>query len=134
MDQYLTSVQNASEVTGIKGKKRLSPLKKMVYERRRIKSLNKLYYHDSLHYGNKMIIVEWPIDLSEEFLNIQPRPTIKEMRQVIEPLGLNTRKYRDYIPNPDRPGYLKYDSSQWVPDPDRPGSNKYNFNNEYVNC
>ena len=30
------------------------------------------------------------------------------------------------IPDPDRPRYLKYDSSQWVPDPDRPGKMKYN--------
>ena len=99
--------------------------------RRRIKGFNKLYYVDSLNYGDKKMMIEWPIDLSEKFLNIQPRPTIKEMIKVLIPLGFDTRKHRNYIPDTDRPDYLKYDSSQWVLDPDEPGTTKYNYDNEY---
>ena len=53
------------------------------------------------------------------------------MRQVLYPLGFDTRKYKYYIPDPDKPGILKYDSSQWIPDPDNPGKMKYNHDNEY---
>ena len=36
------------------------------------------------------------------------------------------------IPHPDKPGYLKYDSSRWIPDPDNPGETKYNSDPNFV--
>src|SRR5437867_7095832 len=50
-----------------------------------------------------------PNELCKTFLSLNPRPTIKELMQALHPLGYNVSKYRNMIPDPDNPGYLKYD-------------------------
>jgi hypothetical protein len=37
------------------------------------------------------------------------------------------RKHPGFIPDPDKPGMLKYDFTHYIPDPDRPGKMKYNY-------
>jgi tRNA uridine 5-carbamoylmethylation protein Kti12 len=87
-------------------------------------------------YGDKAFRLEWPIDMCNKFLSIKPRPTMKELVEVVYPLGYDTRKHRYYIPNPERQGYLKYDTSRYIEEPisDRPGwvHLKDNPNSEYV--
>lgn len=92
--------------------------------RRRIKNLEKLYHYESRY---------WPSGLCEEFLKIRPRPTTSELKQVFYPLGYDTRKSRSFIPDPDRPGHLKYDDSMFIPRPDKPDEKKYNPENKYQN-
>jgi hypothetical protein len=65
---------------------------------------------------------KWPEDLAQKFLSVEPRPTIQELRQVIYPKGLPlppvdsqsfNRRY-GWVPNPDRPGWLKYNGKEYV--------------------
>jgi hypothetical protein len=51
----------------------------------------------------------WPNELCKKFLHLSPRPTIAELVHALMPLGWDPHKYRNYIPNPDKPEYLKYD-------------------------
>lgn len=52
----------------------------------------------------------WPNELCKNFLHLNPRPTIAELKLALKPLGWDLRAYRNYIPHPDKPGYLKYDA------------------------
>jgi hypothetical protein len=56
-----------------------------------------------------------PNELCERFLGIQPRPTIDELEQALNPLELewDIHKRGGCIEDPDRPGYLKYDREGW---------------------
>jgi hypothetical protein len=104
--------------------------------RRRINGFRDLYEGDTLHYRltDRKWSIDWPYDLSEKFLNMKPKPTIKELQRVIysSPVGRynngsSVYKSRNKIPDPDNPGYLKYDYSHWVSDPDNPRKLKYNY-------
>jgi hypothetical protein len=90
--------------------------------RRRIKNLEKLYRYESR---------DWPNGLCEQFLRIKPRPTVRELKQVLYPLGYDTRKRRNWVPDPNRLGYLKYDDSMFIPNPDKPSETEYNPENNY---
>jgi hypothetical protein len=57
---------------------------------------------------------------------------MKELEQVIycSPVGRynngsDVYRSRNKIPDPDKPGWLKYDYSHWVSDPDNPAKLKY---------
>jgi hypothetical protein len=102
--------------------------------RRRINGFRELYEGDTSHYRgpDHKWSIDWPYDLSEKFLNIKPKPNIKELKQVIycSPVGRynngsDVYRSRNKIPDPDKPGWLKYDYSHWVSDPDNPGKLKY---------
>lgn len=90
--------------------------------RQRIKHFAGLYSNDTWHWKwpDEDWYIDWPADLSDKFLNIEPRPTIQELKRVIydtSPLerfnnGSDVLKHRGYIPNPDKPGWLKYDRSK----------------------
>jgi hypothetical protein len=93
-----------------------------------------LYEGDTSHYRgpDHKWSIDWPYDLSEKFLNIKPKPTIKELQQVIycSPVGRynngsDVYRSRNKIPDQDKPGWLKYDYSHWVSDPDNPAKLKY---------
>jgi hypothetical protein len=64
----------------------------------------------------------WSDELTEKFLKLDPRPTIKELERVAEPLGLvispltsqNQYKRRGLVPDPDNPGWLKYVKENYV--------------------
>ncbi|MGA9941222.1 MAG: hypothetical protein WBP88_04385, partial [Nitrososphaeraceae archaeon] len=70
--------------------------------------------------------------LCQTFLNLKPRPTINELFAALWPLEWDPHKHKNMIPHPDKPGYLKYDSSRWIPDPDNPGETKYNSDPYFV--
>jgi hypothetical protein len=102
--------------------------------RRRINGFRELYEGDTSHYRgtDHKWSIDWPYDLSEKFLNIKPKPTIKELKQVIYCSlvgrynnGSDVYRSRNKIADPDKPGWLKYDYSHWVSDPDNPGKLKY---------
>jgi len=90
--------------------------------RQRIKHLGELYQNDTLHWRwpDEDWYIDWPSDLSEKFLSIKPRPTIQELKRVIydtSPLerfnnGSDVLRHRGYLPDPDKPGWLKYDRSK----------------------
>jgi hypothetical protein len=88
--------------------------------RRRIRGLDEFYrYKDDY--------IDWPKGLVEKFLSIDnPRPTVRQLARIIEPMEYNFDKNVGYTPDPDRPGYLKYDYSRYIPDPNRFGKMKYN--------
>lgn len=84
--------------------------------RRRVRSLKELYennirYHSSLSSNVKY---DWPDGLIDKFLNLNPRPTIQELTEVLNAsvLKLNTENQytgRGWVTDPTRVGYLKYD-------------------------
>jgi hypothetical protein len=80
--------------------------------RRRINHLKALYEKNIEDFS-------WPQKLTEEFLNLDPSPTVPELQQVLisAKLGLNSQnqygqRYR--VPDPDKPGRFKYDKKEWV--------------------
>ena len=75
-----------------------------------------------------------PNELCKKFLNLNPRPTFKELREALYPLGLDPRstKYKNLVRDPEKSGYLKYDKSRWsVPDIHDPKW-KYNSDPNFV--
>lgn len=105
--------------------------------RRRIKGYNQLY---SYRYDDKMRnLIRWNPDVVEKFLDMQPGPTIELLKKVVysSPLkrynnGSDILKSRYRIPDPDKPGYLKYDISPWTSDPENPNKMEYNSDPDYV--
>jgi hypothetical protein len=85
--------------------------------RRRIKYFELLYDNVSFHWSPE---IDWPKGLCEKFLKINPRPTIGELRQVLFPQGglwltsQNQATRRGYVPDPDRPGWMKYDDEEYL--------------------
>lgn len=103
--------------------------------RKRIKGYNQLYTcNDKLRN-----LIRWNPNIVEAFLNMVPRPTIEELKKVIysSPIGRfnnGSDIYRasNLIPDPDRPGYLKYDFSPWIPDPNNPNKKIYNRDPDFI--
>jgi hypothetical protein len=54
-----------------------------------------------------------PNDLCKNFLNANPRPTIDELVQALQPLGWDIRKHEGYIKDPEKAAYLKYDPIEY---------------------
>ena len=59
--------------------------------------------------------------MAEEFGNLNPRPSIAELKSLVHPqglvLGINSRnKYlrKGYVPDPQKPGYMKYDENEYL--------------------
>lgn len=52
-----------------------------------------------------------PNTLCQTFLDLKPRPTEKELATALDPLRMryDLQKHKYYVPNPDEPGWLKYD-------------------------
>jgi hypothetical protein len=94
--------------------------------RTRIKHFERLYKYENRYLRlpeEQDLVIDWPDGLCERFLNLNPRPTKLELEDVIysSPLGRfnngsdvheSKRKY-SYIPDPDNPGYLKYDKKRY---------------------
>ena len=105
--------------------------------RRRIQGYNELYSH---RYEDKMRnMIKWNPDVVEKFLIMEPRATIKQLEKIVysSPLfrynnGADIYRTRSYVPDPDKPGYLKYDRSPWIPDPDEPKKRIYNPDPNFV--
>lgn len=94
----------------------------------RIRNYEKFYTREYMVYRDKMKeLIDWPPGLSATLLNLIPRPSMNELSKVVWPLGWDPHKHRNMIDDPDRPGYLKYDTSPWIPDPENPGKMKYQY-------
>jgi hypothetical protein len=86
--------------------------------RRRIGRLKEFYELMSLHWGD--LDIAWNDALVEDFLNVSPRPTIRELREVFQPswskISVDSqkwRKYKGYVDDPDKQGWLKYDREKY---------------------
>jgi hypothetical protein len=123
-----------NRVNGIDGPipKRCSKCKKLNWNRRgttpeeiglrrRISYLEILYRSQSSYWGlrdNNRI--DWPVGLSDKFLNLDPRPTVEELHRVLYgpeiALRLDSQnqcKRRGYVPDPTKPGWLKYNKEEY---------------------
>ena len=112
--------------------------RKEVGLRRRIKGYNELY-SSGIYHDNVRNLIKWNPDVVEKFLTMQPRATVEELKKVVysSPIGRynngsDVHRYRDCIPDPDRPGYLKYDTSVWIPDPNNPNKKIWNHDPNFV--
>jgi hypothetical protein len=56
------------------------------------------------------------------------------LRQALYPLGWDPRKSKNknYVPDPENPGYLKYDFGQWKKDPETGEFYKWNDDPNFV--
>lgn len=116
------------------GEERISPEENGL--RRRIKGYNNLY--SGYECSDKVKeLINWDMNQCQRFLDV--RPTVIELCRVIysSPLhrynnGSDLRKFRGYIPDPDKEGWFKYDKSQLIPDPNRPGKMKWNDDKNFV--
>jgi hypothetical protein len=89
--------------------------------RTRIRSVKRLYKYSSLYWSNPSIDDFWDNGLAEKFLHLNPRPTIAELRRVVYLPGLkigltsqNFRRRRGFVPDPQKPGWLKYDEREYI--------------------
>ena len=90
--------------------------------RRRIKGFKGLYKHAGFYWSDRSIGNCWSDELTEKFLNLNPRPTITELKRVVYPPGLvirpltsqNQYNRRGLVPNPEKPGWLKYDKEKYI--------------------
>ncbi|MGB7956941.1 MAG: hypothetical protein WCF23_23450 [Candidatus Nitrosopolaris sp.] len=69
---------NVSVRIGIKG---VLLLKKL--DSRQIKNLKTLYRYQGWHWNDETVKHSWPEGLTETFLNLYPRPTTAELKQVL---------------------------------------------------
>jgi hypothetical protein len=89
--------------------------------RTRIRSIKNLYEYSSLYWSDPSIADFWNNELAEKFLHLIPRPTIAELRRVAYTPGLkigltsqNYHRRRGYVPDPKKPGWLKYDRKEYI--------------------
>ncbi len=87
--------------------------------RRRIKGMKKLYGFIAFPWGDPSLADCWDSELAEEFLNLNPRPTIAELKHALYGpdviLRLNSQNTaRQYIPDLERPGHIKYDDKERI--------------------
>jgi len=93
-----------------------SPTPKEIGLRRRIGSLKSIYEYQSLVVWRDKI--HWPEELTEKFLNLDPRPTIAELKRVLYAPAMrldsqNQHSWRGYVPDRNKPGWLKYDQGEY---------------------
>jgi cytochrome c2 len=89
--------------------------------RRRIKGMKKLYEYSSSYWDTPSIADYWNSGLADRFLNLNPRPSVAELRQVIYLSGLvvgltsqNQNIWRGYVPDPQKPDAMKYDEKEYL--------------------
>jgi len=90
--------------------------------RRRIKGYKQLYKYAGSYWNDNSIADCWSDELTEKFLDLNPPPTITELERVAEPPGLVLRPLssqnqyigRGYVPDPEKPGWLKYDKEAYI--------------------
>lgn len=93
--------------------------------RTRVNNFKKLYFNHDHHWyysddEREKNGICWPNGLCKRFLSITPRPTIKELKQILHVpggLGLNSQnqyRRRGYVPDPSRLGWMKYDKKEYL--------------------
>lgn len=97
--------------------------------------------HDKYQLKGKASRINWPADLCEQFLAIEPRPTIYELNDIVysSPLkrfnnGEAIYRTRNWVPDPKVPGGFRRDPSIYEPISDRPGyvKRKHNLDPKFV--
>jgi hypothetical protein len=83
--------------------------------RRRISSLKTIYEYQSFYWSDK---IYWPEGLTQQFLNLDPRPTIAELERVLHAPVLrldsqNQYTRRGYVPYPSKPR-VEYDKEEYI--------------------
>jgi hypothetical protein len=79
-----------------------------------------LYENSSLYWSDPLIRGFWDNELADKFLRLSPRPTIAELKKVVFLPGLKigltsqNQRRRGYIPDPQKPGWLKYDRKKYI--------------------
>jgi hypothetical protein len=93
--------------------------------RRRISYLETLYRNQSSYWGLKdNNTINWPIGLSDKFLNLDPRPTVEELHRVLSGPEIilrldsqNQYSHRGYVTVPDgdpsTPRLMRYDEEEY---------------------
>ncbi|HKX20208.1 MAG TPA: hypothetical protein VJM74_00900 [Nitrososphaeraceae archaeon] len=86
--------------------------------RTRIGRLKQFYELMGLHWGD--LNIAWDDELVAQFLNVVPRPTIKELSEVFQPSWSKVnvesqkwRRYRRYVDDPEKQGWLKSDREKY---------------------
>ena len=93
--------------------------------RRRVRGFKRLYDYARYYFENSLgedAIIHWPNGLIEQFLDLNPRPTISELSQVVYPEGLILRPLnsqnqftgRGYAPDLKIPGRLQYNPGEYT--------------------
>jgi len=107
--------------------------------RRRINGFNTLYENDSYYSAHLKYLIGWDKGLCERFLNLEPRPTIQEMEEVIysSPLqrynnGSDFYRMQQKVPLEGKPGFFKKDLSGLIQDPKRPEKVIYNPDPNFI--
>lgn len=80
-----------------------------------------LHEYSGIYWSNPSIAGFWNKDLAAKFLDLNPRPTVAELRKVLCPPGLvigltsqNRNRRRGYVPDPQKTGWLKYDEKRYI--------------------
>ena len=90
--------------------------------RRRIRGFKELYKYAGDLWGDRSIANCWSSEITEKFFNLNPRPAITELKRVIYLPGLVITPLSSlyqctrggYVPDPERPGWLKYDKEKYI--------------------
>ena len=93
--------------------------------RKRIRGFKKLYDDTGILLESRLghdATINWQNGLIEQFLNLNPRPTVSELKQVVYPQGLLLRPLDSqnqfdrigYVPDPKKPSWHKYDPQKFI--------------------
>lgn len=80
MDQSPNDVQNVKSVIGMTKMKQLPPEENGLRRRKK-----KLYEYSSSYWDMPSVADYWNRGLADKFLNLNPRPSVEELRQVVYP-------------------------------------------------
>jgi hypothetical protein len=86
--------------------------------RARIRGLEDRYLGASVTWRNDSIRNRWDSELVKKFLSLNPRPTIEELRLVLQGsrIGFNSKdpyRAQGYVPDPQIPKKRKYDTKEY---------------------
>jgi hypothetical protein len=92
--------------------------------RTRIRNLKDFYQMQSYYWGHpdnkETLDFGWDDKLVEQFLNLSPRPSTSELEDIFNGPEFaidvdSQRKFRSrgFVPNPEKPGWLKYDKDAY---------------------
>ncbi len=86
--------------------------------RAQIRGLESRYFGASVTWFNDSIQNRWDSELAKKFLNLNPRPTVEELRLVLQGsrIGFNSKdpyRAKGYVPDPQNPGKKIYDTKEY---------------------
>jgi hypothetical protein len=87
--------------------------------RARIRGMKNRYLNASTTWMNASIKNYWNNELVEKFLNLNPRPTVEQLRLILHGsrIGFNSRnpyKAQGFVPDPQNPSRMKYDKDEYL--------------------